>query len=70
MYFTFDFEWKRPGNTGQFLPRMMCTAEKASNGATKSEQTESTEGELSELDQKIKLIEEKDGIINDLEVVY
>ncbi len=67
---TVNFEWKSPRSVGQILPRMMCTAEKASNDATKGEQTESTEGELSELDQKIKLIEEKDGIINDLEVVY
>ncbi|CAB3992318.1 grpE homolog 1, mitochondrial [Paramuricea clavata] len=56
--------------TGQSLPRMMCTAEKSSNDSTKSEQTVNTEGELSELDQKIKLVEEKDGIINDLEDKY
>ena len=56
-----------------FWLRMMCTVEKASDeidGASKSDQTETSEGDVSELDQKIKLIEEKDGIINDLQVGY
>ena len=64
-----DFRCKRPESVDQFLPRRLCTAEKASNDTTKGEHTESTEGELSELDQKIKLLEEKDGMINDLEVM-
>lgn len=68
--FLADFEGKRPGNFGRYLPRRMCTAEKVNDDPTKGNETESGEGELSELDQKIKLIEEKDGIINELEVVY
>ena len=58
---------------GCFWSRTMCTVEKASDeidGASKSDQTETSEGDVSELDQKIKLIEEKDGIINDLQVGY
>ena len=67
--FILDLKWKKPESVGYCLPRMMCTAEKASDDATNSEKTESAEGELSELEKKIKLLEEKDGMITDLEVV-
>lgn len=56
-------------NFGTTWSRMLCTAEKTSDDATRGgTETESFDGELSELEQKIKLIKEKDGIINDLEV--
>ena len=66
---TTEFERKMPGKYGS---RMMCTVQRANdevNSASKSDQTVTSEGEESELDQKIKLLEEKDGVINDLQVV-
>ena len=66
---TIEFERKMPGKYGS---RMMCTVQRANdevNSASKSDQTETSEGEETELDQKIKLLEEKDGVINDLQVV-
>lgn len=67
--FVVDFECKKNEGFGNFHRRMMCTAEKQGDDATKGDHQESTKEELSELDEKLKLIEEKDGIINDLEVV-
>lgn len=50
------------------LTRNLCTVEKTNNGAAKDAEVKNTEGKTLESGEKRKLMEEKDGIISDLEV--
>ena len=62
--FFVEFNGKNIARTTPCCQRLLCTVEKADEGP-KSEESE----ELSELDKKVKLIEEKDLLLKDLEVI-